>query len=138
VVEGSDLEAGAYGFVTLSVGNTAGRPISDLGVEASHDALTSTYLPSTDERLAADDRLRHDVDISPERPGSTNIDVVIEGLAGDERFSERLAVSGPIAQRGGWSESLLEEWAVSVEEAETTGERPRRLATGYVRGGSRR
>ena len=138
VVEGSDLEAGAYGFVTLSVENTAGRPITDLGVEASHDALTSTYLPSTDERLAADDRLRHDVDISPDRSGSTSIDVVVEGVAGDERFSERLAVSGPIAERGGWSESLLEEWSVSVEEAETTSERPRRPATDYVREGSRR
>ena len=142
VVEGSDLEAGAYGFLTLSVRNAAGRPITDLGIEATHDSLTSTYVPTTDERLAADERLRHDVDISPERPGETSIAVSIEGRDDDERFGERLAVSGPIAERGEWTESLLEEWSVSVEdsssEPDATGANERRPATGYVREGSRR
>lgn len=138
VVEGSNLEAGAYGYLTLSVGNAAGRPVGDLRIEASHDALTSTYLPSTDERLAVDDRVHHDIDISPDRPGATTIDVAIEGSADGERFSERLTVSGPIAQQGGWGEALLEEWEVSVEDTEMTNERTQRPATDYLRGGSRR
>lgn len=135
VSAGADIAAGEYGYLNVSITNTSGRPIEELTVEANHDALTPMYAPEQDRYLDPGESFDHEISLNPSSAGDTTITLTVDGIMGEERFGERHDLTGPVTPEGEWTEDLLSDWEVSVQErsSDEQGAGVDVIATEYIR-----